>query len=157
MLPLAINESIKDFYRVDWEDGDTSLFKIINRSGVYRATIYELFSCTQYEVIFEVRNISVYLDRDVQIPNAFTPNGDGQNDNFAPYFTRSDLEFNSFNLKVFSRWGTPVFRTNDPGEEWLPEEKFTSDVYVWFLEMEIVMCDGEKILYKKSGDLTLIR
>ena len=157
LLPLELNEEILEYYEVQWEDGDTSLFRNIDRAGVYNATVYELFSCTQYEETFEVKDISVYLNRDVRIPNAFTPNGDGQNDNFAPYFRRSDFEFNYYNLNVFNRWGNQVFKSNDPTEEWLPNGKNTTDVYVWFLEMEIVMCNGEKIFYKKSGDLTLIR
>ena len=157
LLPLDLNEEILDYYEIQWEDGDTSLFRNIDKAGTYNATVYDLFSCIQFSETFKVKDISIFLDRDVRIPNAFTPNGDGQNDKFAPYFRRSDLEFNYFNLNVFNRWGNQVFQTNDPNEEWLPEGKYTSDVYVWFLEMEIVMCDGEKIFYKKSGDLTLIR
>jgi len=157
LLEFSFDENILNDYQVMWDDGDTSLFRTINRSGFYNATILDLTTCSQFTESFDVKDISVYLDRDVILPNAFTPNEDGINDNFAPYFKRTDLEFSSYNLKVFSRWGDPVFKSNDPDEEWLPERKHASDVYVWFLEMEIMMCDGEKIMFTKSGDLTLIR
>lgn len=157
LLPIELNEEIIDFYEIEWEDGDTSLFRMIDKPGTYNATLFELFTCTHHSLTFEVTDISFYSDRDVQIPNVFTPNRDGINDDFAPYIRRDDLIFNTYNLIVFNRWGNQVYKTNQPNEKWLPEGKHPSDVYVWFLEMEIMMCDGEKIFFKETGDVTLIR
>ncbi|MCB0637592.1 MAG: gliding motility-associated C-terminal domain-containing protein [Lewinella sp.] len=50
-----------------------------------------------------------------ELPNAFTPNGDGQNDRFLPMRSCfiAEVEF-----EVFNRWGTLVFTTNDPDLNW---------------------------------------
>ena len=57
-----------------------------------------------------VDNCPVY-----ELPNAFTPNGDSQNDLFIP--TRNcfiaQVEF-----QVFNRWGDLVFETSDPALNW---------------------------------------
>lgn len=57
-----------------------------------------------------VDNCPVY-----ELPNAFTPNGDSQNDLFIP--TRNcfiaEVEF-----QVFNRWGDLVFETKDPALNW---------------------------------------
>lgn len=57
-----------------------------------------------------VDNCPVY-----ELPNAFTPNADGQNDLFVP--TRScfiaEVEF-----QVYNRWGGLVFETRDPALNW---------------------------------------
>ena len=49
------------------------------------------------------------------MPNSFTPNGDGKNDVFrippGTYFTLK-------NLSVFDRWGTKLFSTGDSGRGW---------------------------------------
>jgi gliding motility-associated-like protein len=50
------------------------------------------------------------------LPNTFTPNGDGFNDLFTPYhpyrfITRVDF-------KIFTRWGEKVFETTDPEIKW---------------------------------------
>lgn len=49
------------------------------------------------------------------LPNTFTPNGDGQNDEFRPYpycfIERVDFE-------VYNRWGQLVFTTTDPDLRW---------------------------------------
>lgn len=50
-----------------------------------------------------------------RLPNAFTPNGDQQNDLFRPYPYRfiDRVEF-----QVFNRWGNLVFQTKDPALNW---------------------------------------
>jgi gliding motility-associated-like protein len=50
-----------------------------------------------------------------ELPNAFTPNGDGQNDLFKPYRSRF---IETIDFKVFNRWGQIVFTTSDPLINW---------------------------------------
>lgn len=52
---------------------------------------------------------------DYRLPNAFTPNGDGQNDLFRPYPYRF-IAYVDF--QVYNRWGNLVFETNDPELSW---------------------------------------
>lgn len=47
-------------------------------------------------------------------PNAFTPNGDGDNEVWAP----SVLGARLYTLEIYDRWGHLVFWTNDPNEGW---------------------------------------
>lgn len=49
-------------------------------------------------------------------PNAFSPNGDGINDTWRPVNNAVDLE--SYDLRIFDRWGHEVFASTDPFEEW---------------------------------------
>ncbi len=60
--------------------------------------------------VFCVDNCPFYL-----LPNAFTPNGDGDNEVFKPINLRfiAKVEF-----KVFNRWGQLVFETTDPLLNW---------------------------------------
>lgn len=53
----------------------------------------------------------------VQVPNVFTPNGDGINDAFQLRGTEASA-LAQINLVVYSRWGQEVFRTNDPLFAW---------------------------------------
>lgn len=50
------------------------------------------------------------------IPNSFTPNNDGINDVWQPWGSVIDLE--SFDLKIFDRWGQLMFQSNDPNLPW---------------------------------------
>ena len=50
-------------------------------------------------------------------PTAFTPNGDGKNDTFAPLVRGARL----YELVIYDRWGQEQFRTTDPRAEWSGE------------------------------------
>ncbi len=78
------------------------------------------------------------------LPNTFTPNGDGQNDLFKPY---PYCFVNRIEMKVFSRWGQLVFETTNPDILWdgkdingavLPEGTYyyTCTVFGEYLEGE---------------------
>lgn len=52
----------------------------------------------------------------VTLPNSFTPNGDNMNDSFSPIF--ECFEALSYNMKVFNRWGTLIFNTDNVLQPW---------------------------------------
>ena len=55
-------------------------------------------------------NCPVYI-----LPNAFTPNSDGDNDVYKPIRSRY---ISKVNFKVFNRWGQLVFETENPDLNW---------------------------------------
>ncbi len=50
------------------------------------------------------------------LPNVFTPNGDGVNDIFKPFPYNNSVE--KIDLTVYNRWGGEVFKTQDPDINW---------------------------------------
>jgi gliding motility-associated-like protein len=60
--------------------------------------------------------VFVYRDFTLFMPNAFTPNGDGNNDEFGPVGQIHSLE--NYELSIYDRWGGRVFTSNDPKENW---------------------------------------
>lgn len=86
------------------------------------------------------------------LPNAFTPNGDGMNDCFgvATWGAVKDLQ-----LSIYSRWGNLVYQTNDPTQCWdgtFKGQKMRSEVFVYQLRAT-TNCGP---VYRK-GTVTLIR
>ncbi|MBN8677304.1 MAG: gliding motility-associated C-terminal domain-containing protein [Chitinophagales bacterium] len=51
-----------------------------------------------------------------ELPNAFTPNGDGANDLFTPFPGWRFVA--SIDLQIFNRWGNLVYQTSDPAINW---------------------------------------
>ena len=83
-------------------------------------------------------------------PNAFSPNGDGFNEEFKLVCSvRSPA---SFIFRVFDRWGREVFTTSDPHEGWTGD-MVENGIYAWNVEMR----DSENKLRKASGHVVLIR
>ena len=94
----------------------------------------------------------VYL---LYIPNAFTPNNDGQNDIFRPY--GYDLELTEFTMAIYNRWGELLFETNNIDSGWdgsFNGKKAPNGTYVWKINAK------EKytpIIHNNWGKITLTR
>lgn len=87
------------------------------------------------------------------IPNTFTPNNDGINDVFT-ILVNSRYKIKS--LRIFNRWGDPVFFTTDISNYWdgfKDNKMMPAGVYYWVLEGND---DTEKRLVR-SGYVTIIR
>ncbi|HET8572352.1 MAG TPA: gliding motility-associated C-terminal domain-containing protein [Edaphocola sp.] len=87
------------------------------------------------------------------IPNAFTPNNDGKNDIFKirNFSNQKLLEF-----KVFNRWGTILFHTQDPKDGWDGTFKNNPQpIGVYGYVIRIAYPDNIVETYK--GTITLIR
>jgi gliding motility-associated-like protein len=93
-----------------------------------------------------------------EIPNAFTPNGDGTNDKFKPFIL--DCPLRDYHLKIFNRWGEMVFESTEFLEAWdgITPNGFEApqDVYVWLVDYSEIK-DGTKVGVTKKGDVTVLR
>ncbi len=104
--------------------------------------------------------VRVDKSRNVFIPNAFSPNGDGANDRFM-IFARSESIKEIKRFELFGRWGEKVFQMdsfqpNDPTFGWdgkLNGKDLNNGVFVYYAEIEFI--DGFTEIYK--GDFTLMR
>ncbi|HWB24603.1 MAG TPA: PKD domain-containing protein [Chitinophagaceae bacterium] len=145
-------------YKWDFGDGDT-LFtyqhdtSIIHQyigTGTYTACLYTFTnlgcadtSCGPVEAI---------VNPLVDVPNAFTPNGDNINDEIHV----KGFGISKMNWKIFNRWGTLIFESTSPDIGWNGYYKGVlqaQDVYTYVLD--VVFFDGKR--YQKKGDITLLR
>ncbi len=97
-------------------------------------------------------NIKVIYDFYLEAPSAFTPNGDSNNDVFS--FEETNIQ--TFELKIFNRWGQLVFSTNDLNEGWDGTFKGrvqNADTYTYMVKAETVK--GYK--FEKSGNFLLLK
>lgn len=89
---------------------------------------------------------------EVFIPNAFTPNGDNEND--VLYVRGRNVE--KMNLSIYNRWGEKVFESNNQQVGWdgIYKGDFVEPgVFVYHLTVKCV--DGQD--YFKKGNVTVIR
>ena len=92
----------------------------------------------------------------MDIPNVFTPNGDGVNDYFYPrqYLTKG---LSAFSMTIYNRWGEQIFQsTSINGRGWdgkLNGMDQPEGVYVYIIDA--VFVDGNK--EHQQGNITLMR
>lgn len=92
---------------------DTTFQHIPERgiAGCYAVTAVDsFFNESLFSNIVCVDNCPIY-----ELPNAFTPNDDGQNDMYIPY---PYCFIERIELTVFNRWGQVVFTATDPAINW---------------------------------------
>jgi gliding motility-associated-like protein len=132
-----------------WSTGDTTSAIVIRHHGHYEAKV-TIDQCATTDEI-EVRK-DCYVD----MPNSFTPNGDGVNDYFFPRQFLSE-GVAGFKMAVFNRWGQKVFETeNADGRGW--DGRFNSKEQpagVYIYQIAVIMKNTRTEEY--TGNVTLLR
>ncbi len=132
-----------------WNTGETGSSIAVTEPGNYYATV-TVDGCATSDSVLVRR--SCYIE----IPNVFTPNGDGYNDYFFPKSLLSRA-LTSFKMQVFNRWGQLLFETTrTDGRGW--DGRFNGDLqpqgaYVYMID--VVFANG--VAEKYQGNVTLIR
>jgi len=140
---------------VSWSPNDyLSCYDCLNptafpaESGWYYITVTDANGCTDIDSIY----ILIDFDFAILAPNAFSPNGDGINDEFNIFGSgECDLIY----LRIYNRWGALIFESIDINIGWdgiynnIEQEIGT---YVYLAEGN---CGGETI--QLTGTITLVR
>jgi gliding motility-associated-like protein len=91
-------------------------------------------------------------DSDIFLPNAFTPNNDGNNDILK---VRSNFLL-SFEIHIYSRWGEEVFTSTDQNMGWdgtFKGKKLEPDVFGYYYSAVCV----NQATHTKKGNVTLLK
>lgn len=87
------------------------------------------------------------------MPSAFTPNGDGYNDEYKI----GNYNLREFQIKVFSRWGTTVYEANEPSFKWNGKDANGRDVPEGVYVYVVRYLDISGKIAEQTGTITLIR
>jgi len=152
-INLSLNAN-PSFYRWDFGDGTESAE--INPKHSYSEE-------GEYEICLSADNghncpssackdVPVVLTAYADLPTAFTPNGDDNNDVFKVRWKNVI----KMHLRIFNRWGELVFESRDPNIGWdgtYKGEPQEMEVYDWLLNAAFK--NGREIFRK--GNVTLLR
>ncbi len=123
-----------------WSTGNLSPLLRIKEEGNY---ILETItgSCNRYDTL--------HVFSCLYVPNAFTPNGDNENDVFSPIGLRAY----NYHLLIFNKWGQQLFQSTDISKGWDGEGQ-TTDVY--FYRITYTSVEGTHV-YEQKGNFTLLK
>ncbi len=134
---------------------DTDLRYTFKNAGLYTV---KLRSSNEYCSDFDSLTVTV-VESYLEVPNVFTPNGDGKNDEFRVAYK----SLISFHGVVYNRWGRKVFSWSDPGKGWdgrINGKMANPGPYYYIIEAvgaDYKTNSKEHVKYKKKGDINLIR
>jgi gliding motility-associated-like protein len=121
----------------------------VRHSGMYATTV-EIDGCSASDSVYVSNNCYI------NIPNAFSPNGDGNGDYFLPRQALSK-GVSKFNMNIYNRWGQLLFTSNSiNGRGW--DGKYNNqpqDLGVYVYLVDVTFVDGTRESYE--GNVTLLR
>ena len=137
-----------------WSTNETASKITVSKTNNYTVTVTN--RCGTYndavDIAFKKCDCNVY------VPNAFSPNNDGVNDELQ-IFWGCDFNYRVKRFQVFNRWGNLVFSSHDTNDiRWngqINGQTLPIGVYVWFLEYEIEL-DGQLKNVIVSGNFTVM-
>lgn len=124
-------------------------------TDIYTITIVDSTGCTAMDSV----TVNVNKDRPIYIPNAFSPNFDGNNDIFTAYGNPGAQQIQL--MRIFNRWGALMYEgTNLPLNSttigWngvFKNQQMLPGVYVYYIVVDFI--DGVSVAYE--GDITILR
>ncbi len=136
--------------KLEWSTGQSTDSIMVAEAGMYSVTINEAGKiCPSFKSIeVKLEECEPVFD----VPNAFSPNGDGLNDVFKPVGDEVKIVL----FEVYDRWGEFIFGTNDFNVGWDGEirgKPADPGVYTWVLKYKNSLGKVEV----KTGNVTLIR
>lgn len=139
-----------------WDFGDGGYASDQNPEYLYSDTgsyIIELIVETEHQCTDTVsRTVKVEQEYHFYIPDAFTPNEDGKNDEFRGY----GEFFTEYQMSIYDRWGEEIFVTNEADNGWGGTYKGAPvEMGTYIYTFLIIDWEGNDHTYR--GRVTLVR
>ena len=144
----------------NWQfgDGNTAAGDSLNhvyapptRTTAYtvRHTVTDSYGCSKWVE----KKVNIYVNCQIDVPTAFTPDGDTKNDILYPL---NAIKAEQLDFKVYNRWGQLIFHTTDWKKGWNGSyngKLQPSGIYVWTLKY--VHRDTNQLISKKGSSMLI--
>lgn len=131
-------------YSFLWSNAETNTTISNLSTGQYTVKITDTNGCEARDSIFVNES-----DFRINVPNTFTPNGDGINDT---WMIKNIDKYPSNDLVLFNRWGDEIYRKNNFNNSW-DGQGLNPGSYYYILTVKTCIEQGETF----SGFLNIIR
>ncbi len=135
-----------------WQDNSTEPTFIAREPGIYSVVVNS--TCAE---LSQSITIDKCITCEMFLPNAFSPNGDGQNDFFTPF---SECLVKRFTMQIFDRWGNLIFTTESIEDFWdgrYGDQAVQAGVYLYSIEAEVGVENGPDRTLSLAGDVAVIK
>jgi len=163
-LPLCVSQATVSFDAEDryadryiWDFGDSTRSESLNPTHTFTAPGIYSVVCTMYELgndcpAKDSLRFEIQHNGELVIPELFSPNGDGVNDQF---YVRGHVQ--SLEMQIFQTNGKLVKTINSPDEKWngRNEEgrKLAQGDYLYKVKAELSVCED----LEQQGVVKLVR
>lgn len=138
-----------------WQDGSIDPQIVVNEPGLYSLHVDDGRCEAEFDIEVQFRQCQYFS---MYIPNAFSPNSDGLNDEFKPFINPS-VQIENYLFEIYSRWGEKLYSTTNPDEGWngtFRGQQYTGDVFVTRVIGEYHDDEGRG-KFEEAGSVMLLR
>ena len=133
-----------------WSTGSSESFIVAKTKGLYWAEATYNGCVYRDSIQFSQKR----CDCDIEMPNAFSPNGDGVNDTYRPYIKCYPR---SYQLTIFNRYGQQVFYSKDYRALWDGKVNGNSAPIGTYYYILTFRNDEMMREEKRTGNITVLR
>lgn len=142
---------------IGWNTDDSTIMIVADSAGMYIVTKTNVFECSASDTAQVVRECDTIK---ITIPNVFTPNNDGTNDDLIPLENPVDLVEHIAEIEfiVYNRWGRAMFASVDVLPMWngrFMENNMECPAGVYFWVINYTNVQGQS--FKINGFVQLMR
>ncbi len=150
-INLTLEANVPPGASAVWQDGSSASYFDVRDTGTYWVEVRDSF-CVASDTLHVMRE---FCDCFIELPTAFSPNGDGRNDVWRPV-VEPGCPVKEYTLRIFNRYGQQVFMSVDAMKGWdgtIGGAPAPSGVYMY----ELWFKGGKKTDVFRKGDITLVR
>lgn len=138
----------------EWSDGSFDANRVLQAPGKYKVDVITCNKTYHYDINLDLGKCPCPMF----VPNAFSPNGDGNNDLLELF---ADCLFRDFDLKIFNRWGEMLYHAAGPEVSWdgrtANGEPLPNGVYVYAIDYSWEIYPGFLRKEMATGTIAIIR
>ncbi len=152
-VSLNLNAATGEGASLLWSTGSAAISINVTDTGIYWVTLSQ-GPCHTSDTIYIGRQ---HCECSFMIPTAFSPNGDGLNDQFLPIIETACPAIRNWSLSVYDRWGREIYGSTTTTNGWNgTRDGLPAEVGTYMYEFQF---EGGTIhmQYYRKGDVTLIR
>lgn len=150
---LEIDLELAEEVEVFWSDGIEGPERTIEQAGLYTIELKSECEVNTFYLDVQEENCSC---TDLLFPTAFSPNGDGLNDQFKAF---SSCNVVDFHVQVFSRWGNLLVESSETDWQWdghVNGERIEAGVYLLQTEYELEIQPGRTERRSDQSTVTIL-
>ncbi len=140
---------------ISWNDGSTDKILTVTQPGTYNFMLENDCQILEEQIRVESEDLE---NGGFYVPNIFSPNADGSNDEFY-FMTNPAAQFEDSQLKILDRWGGLVYSTDDPTAPWdgrFKNKDLLPGVYVVMFNGVLNYCHSS-VEHEVHKELTIVK
>lgn len=129
-----------------WQDNSMDSIFTVNTGGLFSVEVNSNGCISLDSVAVTIVDCDTVV---LELPNVFTPNNDGLNDQFLPIKSLGIVQMHTV---IYNRWGTLLYETDDLAINWSPIDS-SDGTYFWMINYTDIYGENKDI----QGIVTLLK